>query len=397
MSRGLRFGGVGASGRMLADAAASLLLRPGHTVGMIAGIMLGVAGVVGIVVIADTQQAQVDRRFDLQRSDRVVVRALTPNEAGFNPERVTAVERLQPVAAAGEFSTWSAAETVSRDDSARSSRPVLVADAAGVRATDTRVVAGASPDDLATASGPVAWVGEDLARDLGIISNDDLENTQIVVRNITFHVVGLIANDTGFGYASYGVLISRRTAVATLGGVGENIRVIAHVRPGSASAVGDYMVAGLDPYRELALDDVTPPDGKILLSNVGSDLRRIGAALGAFMGLVGMITVANTLMMAVYQRRRELGLRSAIGWKRRQIGALVLTESTIAGIVASILGVGLGLGVATIWSQFQGWELILAPWLPFAAIAAGLTASLVGGAIPAYLAASTPPMTAMRS
>ncbi|WP_460830064.1 ABC transporter permease [Nocardioides hungaricus] len=176
----------------------------------------------------------------------------------------------------------------------------------------------------------VAWIGESLARYLGLTTGEDLDDTQVLVRDISFQVVGVVANDDAFGYASSGVLISRRTAVATLGGAGENVRVIAHVRPGSAGAVGDNMVAGLDPYRELTLEDVTPPDGKILLGKVGSDLRRIGAALGGFMGLVGMITVANTLMMAVYQRRRELGLRSAMGWKRRRIGVLVLTESAIA-------------------------------------------------------------------
>lgn len=384
--------------RIAADAAASLLLRPGHTIGMIAGIALGVAGVVGIVVIADTQQVQVDRQFDLQRSDRVVVRALSPTAVGFDPARVAAVEQLEPVVDAGEFSVWSGAELVSRTDgTAPSSRPVLVADDSGLAATDTRVTAGRPGKNLATARGPVAWIGESLARDLGMGPGEDIGDIQVLVRDVPFQVVGIVANDRGFGYASSGVLISRSTAVATLGGVGENVRVIAQVRPGAASAVGDHMVAGLDPHRRLTLEDVTPPDGEILLSNVGSDLRRIGAALGGFMGLLGTIAVANTLMMAVYQRRRELGLRSAMGWRRGRIGALVLTESAVAGVVASILGVGLGLGVATGWSQVQGWDLILAPWLPFAAIGAGLTASLVGGIIPAFLAASTPPMTAMRS
>lgn len=383
--------------RIASDAASSLLLRPGHTIGMITGITLGIGGVVGIVVIADTQQVQINRQFDLQRSNEVVVRATTPTAAGFGPASVAAVAKLEPVGAAGEFSIWSGGETVAKADRTNPSlRPVLVADASGLQATDTRVSAGEPANDLATARGHVAWIGEALARSLDITS-DDLTSAKILVRHVPFQVVGIIANSGSFSYASSSVLLARKTALATLGGTGENIRAVAHVRPGSASAVGAYMLADLDPYRELTLQDVTPPDGKILVSHVGSDLRRIAAALGGFMGVVSMITVANTLMMAVYQRRRELGLRSAMGWKRRRIGTLVLTESAIAGIVASILGVGLGFAVAAIWSWSQHWELILAPWLPFAAIGAGVTASLIGGVIPAYLAASTPPMTAMRS
>lgn len=395
MSRPLMFENVR---RMATDATASLLLRPGHTIGMIAGIMLGVAGVVGIVVIADTQQVQVDRQFDLQRSDRVVIRAMSPTTAGFDPERVAAVAALEPVVAVGEFSVWLGAETISgADGTAKGLRPVLVADGAGLKATNTRIIAGDSQEALSTADEPVAWIGENFAQDLGLTLGEDPGNTEILVGDQTLRVVGIVANDHGFGYTSSGVVISRKTAVATLGGTGENTRAIAHVRPGAAGAVGDHMVAGLDPHHELMLSDVTPPDGKILLSNVASDLRRIGVALGGFMGLISMITVANTLMMAVYQRRRELGLRSAMGWRRRRIGVLVLTESAISGIVASILGVGLGLGVAAVGSQLQGWELIFAPWLPPAVIGAGLTASLVGGVIPAHLAASTSPMTAMRS
>lgn len=383
--------------RLTADAAASLLLRPGHTIGMIAGIALGVAGVVGIAVIADTQQVQIDRQFDLQRSDRVVVRAYSATASGFDPELVAAVEDLEPVVDAGEFSVWSGAETVSRADGGeRSSRPVLVVDGAGLRATETRVVAGRAGDGIAAESGSVAWIGESLARELGI-RPDDVGSTEIVVSGFPLRVVGIVTNAEGFGYASSAVVMSRDSAVATLGGVGENIRVIAHVRPGSASAVGEYMVAGLDPHRELSLDDVTPPDGKILIKNVASDLRQIGVVLGGFMGVVALISVANTLMMSVYQRRRELGLRSAMGWKRRRIGALVFIESAIAGVVASILGAGLGVGAAGIWCLFQGWELILDPWIPLAATAAGLTAGILGGAIPAYVAASTAPMTAMRS
>ncbi|GAB3196564.1 ABC transporter permease [Nocardioides hungaricus] len=386
--------------RVLRDGAASLLLRPGHTVGMIAGIMLGVAGVVGVVVIADTQQAQIDRRFDLQRSDRVVVRAQTPTAAGFEPDRLALVDRLEPVSDVGEFSIWSAAEIVSRvDGRSRSSRPVIVADRGGVRATATELVAG-DPDQLVTDTSrtATAWVGETLARDLGIeVGGDGTVEGQVVVKGVRFRVVGIVANDGGFGYVSSGVLISRATALSTLEGTGENVRVIAHVRPGSAQAVGAYMVPGLDPYRELMLEDVTPPDGEILMSSVGSDLRRIAAVLGGFMALIGMITVANTLLMSVYQRRRELGLRSAIGWNRRRIGLLVLAESAIAGLVAGILGVGLGLSVATAWSAVQGWSLILSPWLPFAALGGGAAASLVGGLIPALRAGSTSPMTAMRS
>jgi putative ABC transport system permease protein len=145
------------------------------------------------------------------------------------------------------------------------------------------------------------------------------------------------------------------------------------------------------------LADATPPDGRILLGHVASDLRRIGLALGLFVGFIGMVAVANTLSMAVNQRSRELGLRAAMGWTRRRIGGLILTESLIAGVVAAVIGCGLGLVGALIWCRAQQWQLIVSAALGPIVISAGSLSSLIGGLLPARRAASVSPLEAMRS
>lgn len=110
-----------------------------------------------------------------------------------------------------------------------------------------------------------------------------------------------------------------------------------------------------------------------------------------------MITVANTLSLSVYQRRRELGLRSAMGWSRRRIGLLVLTESGLAGAVAGVLGSALGVAAAAVWCRLHGWELVMARELPLVVVGGAVLASLAGGLLPAVRAASTSPLAAMRS
>lgn len=142
---------------------------------------------------------------------------------------------------------------------------------------------------------------------------------------------------------------------------------------------------------------MTPPDGEMLRSNVAGDLRRIGVALATVIGLVGILTATNTLIMSVYQRRRELGLRSALGWSRGRIGALLVAESLLAGVLAGSIGVGLGLVGAAFWCRLQGWELVLGPTIPAIVMGGGVVASLVGGLLPAMKAASTSPLVAMRS
>lgn len=383
------------------DAAASLLGRPGHTIGMVSGIMLGVASALAAVVIADTQQAQINARFDLQRSDHAIVKANNPTRAGFPADQVAKVAALGPVSAIGEFSIWSDSERVSRSTaSTHVTAPLLVADPGGLRATGTTVAAGASSGLLRLPRPtPIAWIGVDLARDLGVAVAEEGQATdsQVLVRGVPLSVAGILTNDEGFGYLSHSVVVSRRVAVDSFGGGADNVRLVAHVRPGSAGAVSAYTIRAADPSGDLILQDETPPDGQKLVKDVGSDLRRIGAALGGFIGLVGMIAVANTLMMSVHQRRRELGLRSAMGWSRGRIGLLVLTESGVAGFVAGILGSAFGLAAAAIWCWLHGWTLIMPTLLPALVIAGGIAASLLGGLVPAYRAASTSPLTAMRS
>ncbi|MBM7518960.1 ABC transporter permease [Nocardioides nitrophenolicus] len=388
--------------RLTRDAGASLLLRPGHTVGMVAGIMLGVASALAAVVIAETQQAQVDLRFDLQRSNHAVVKAMWSTPDGFDPRQVRQIGALEPVEAAGEFSVWIEAARVAGSAGLHAtSAPVLVADPGGVEATGTRVVEGASADLLGLA-GPdparFAWVGVGLARELGVgPASDGRTDAQIVVGGQPLSVAGVVDNRGQFGYADRAVVVSRPVATTVLGGEGSNARLVAHVRPGSAAAVVDYMLRAADPSGQLPLVDATPPDGERLVADVGADLRLIGAAMGAFIGLVGMVAVANTLMMSVHQRQRELGLRSAIGWSRRRIGLLVLTESAVAGLIAGLVGSGLGLAAAAAWCWLSGWTLVVPPLLPFGVVLGGLAASLVGGLIPALRASSISPLTAMRS
>lgn len=383
------------------DAATSLVQRPGHTIGMMSGITLAVASATAALVIADTQQARIDLRFDLQRSDRVVLQATNLPADGFPVRQVQRSARLGPVSDVGELSIWSQSSPVTRSLTTQPvSAPVVVADAGGLRASGTVGVAGASTALLSVLNRQrTAWVGSKLAEQLGVepVDASGDGDAQVVVQGHPFSVAGVLANDGAFGYLSSAVVISRATAVRTFGSTGENVRLVAHVRPGSARAVGAYLLRTVDLDGSIGLRDVTPPDGQRLVSTVGRDLRRIGTALAAIVGLVGIMSVANTLMLSVHQRVRELGLRSAMGWTRRRIGSLILLESAVAGLLAGVMGAAVGLAAAAGWSVVQGWELIVEPTLPLLVTACAVLGSLAGGIVPALRATATSPMEAMRS
>ena len=384
-----------ATAALLADTYLSLTARPLRTSAMVAGIVLGVASATAAVVVADTQRAQIDKRFDAQRSHFVVLVANGDSSHAFPSRRVSEIEALEPVAAAGELSIWNDGVAVATSRFARAARvPLIGATASGLAAAEVRTVSGIPVRAIDRLPGrSLVWVGVALARRLGI--RMDLPQTASIASR-PYTVAGLLRDDAGFGYVDDAVVMASALARVRYG-PGKTVRFLAHVRPGAAGAVAEYARAALDPTGQRQLADATPPDGRILLGHVTSDLRRIGLALGLLVGLIGMVAVANTQSMAVSQRSRELGLRAALGWSRRRIGRLILAESGIAGLLAAILGCGLGLLGAFVWCRLQGWQLIVSPSLGPLVVAGGTLSSLVGGVLPARRAASISPLEAMRS
>ena len=62
--------------------------------------------------------------------------------------------------------------------------------------------------------------------------------------------------------------------------------------------------------------------------------------------IIGALTVANTMLAAVLERRRELALLSTIGWSARQLGSLVLGEAIMVSMLGTAGGVLLGLAAS---------------------------------------------------
>jgi putative ABC transport system permease protein len=91
---------------------------------------------------------------------------------------------------------------------------------------------------------------------------------------------------------------------------------------------------------------------------INTQSKQIDGFLNLIYGLLGMslfiavIGIVITLLLAVYERRRELGLVRAVGMTRRQVRSSVLWESMITALIGTVLGVVLGI--------FLGWIIVQA-------------------------------------
>jgi putative ABC transport system permease protein len=166
---------------------------------------------------------------------------------------------------------------------------------------------------------------------------------------------------------------------------------------------------------ELGIARILPPGVQVVsgqtvaneLSNaVDNELSFISTALLIFAAIalfVGGFTIYNTLSITVGQRTRELALLRLVGAGRRQVFRSVLSEAALTGLVASLIGLGLGvvaaLGLKALLKAF-GITLPSAPLVfeartPIVAIAVGVAVTMISAIVPARRAVRVAPVAAL--
>ncbi|MFF9509545.1 ABC transporter permease [Streptomyces sp. NPDC014724] len=141
---------------------------------------------------------------------------------------------------------------------------------------------------------------------------------------------------------------------------------------------------------------------------IETGLSGLNTMLLAFAGIalfVGVFLIANTFTMLVAQRTKELALMRAVGASRRQVKRSVLLEAAVVGVIASVVGFALGLGLATglrsamslIGGRIPAGPLVVSPTAVLAAFAVGVLITVLAAWLPARRAAKIPPVAAMSS
>ena len=113
--------------------------------------------------------------------------------------------------------------------------------------------------------------------------------------------------------------------------------------------------------------------------------------------VVGGIVIMNIMLMAVAERTREIGIRKALGAKRRDILAQFIVESATISTVGAIFGIGLGIGLAFTVKALTPFPAAVAPWSLGVAVALGISVGMSAGIYPASRASKLDPIVALRS
>ncbi len=236
--------------------------------------------------------------------------------------------------------------------------------------------------------------------------------------------------------------IGRRVGVQAEG-TAQKLRISGLVRFGSVSTIGGATLAGfnLPTAQELfgkrgrldeisvaakpdvsdtelvqALRDVLPPTAQVKTATQQAQddaaetnsfisfLRGFLLAFGGIALFVGSFVIANSLSITIAQRTREFATVRTIGGSRRQILTSILLEALVVGILASLVGLAVGVGLAkglfwlfdAVGFTLPNSGLVLRPTAVVIALAAGILVTLVASLRPAFRATRVPPIAAVR-
>jgi putative ABC transport system permease protein len=121
-----------------------------------------------------------------------------------------------------------------------------------------------------------------------------------------------------------------------------------------------------------------------------------GIALPAIGLMVGAIVIMNIMLVAVAERTREIGVRKALGAKRRDILSQFLVESTTLAMVGASLGVAIGFGLAKLIAALSPLPTSVEMWSVVVAVLVGGGVGIISGVYPASRAARLDPVAALR-
>jgi len=396
---------------LISEAAAAITRRPGRSLLTALGTVVGVGAFVATTGLASTAKAQVSERFDALSATevRVLDRQRTSNfgveqaegvDHPFPADAQQRLERLNGVEHAGLYWEVEDPDLDVRLLATPSRRPqsvqVMGVSPGALLAARADLRTGRLFDDFAESrSERVVVLGRVAAEQLGITRVDN--QPAIFIGDRPYIVVGIIDAVARAPELVQSVMMPASTATADFLNEEATYKVLIEVAPGAAQLIESQAAMALRPQDPDRLEVLAPPDPGALKDEIESDITGLLYGLAGLALLVGMIGIANTTLVAVLERRSEIGVRRALGARRRHIASQFLTESATLGTLGGILGTSLGILVVVFVSAQRDWTTTLDPRLTIPAPIIGAVTGLLAGLQPSWRAARITPATALRS
>ncbi len=261
-----------------------------------------------------------------------------------------------------------------------------------------------------TTAARVAVLGHQTAEDL--FGDSDPLGRTIKINRVHFRVIGVMEEEGGGmgGSADEVVFIPITTAQRKLFG--------GRATSGTSWEVSSITVSlASEDYMDAAVDDITwllrqqheiqpgDDDDFTVMSqeDILSTMEEVTGILTIFLGaiaaislLVGGIGIMNIMLVSVTERTREIGIRKAVGAKRRDILMQFLIEAVVLSVIGGLLGILLGAGIATLVERSGLMTTVVSTEAVLLATGFSVAVGLFFGIYPSMRAARLHPIEALR-
>jgi putative ABC transport system permease protein len=379
-------------------ALAGVVIRPARSILSALGIALGIATMVAVLGISASSRAQLVAEIDALGTNLLTV---TPGQSFASPGAALPVTAPSMIARIGPVISAAAIGDVTANVYRTSQIPVANTNAISVYWADLGLLrtlqgqlAKGSFLTAATARYPAVVLGPYAAQALGI---DRADGSALVwISSHWFSVTGILDPLTLAPELDRAALVGQPVARQLLRAAAAPVQVYVRTNPASVPAVESVLAATADPG---APQDVTvsdPADALTARADATTAFQGLFLALGAVALGVGGIGIGNVMVIAVLERRNEIGLRRALGASRRHIALQFAAEAVVLAGAGGAAGAALGALATAAFAAARHWHAVVSLPSLAAAVGVALAVGALAGLYPAIRAAQLPPAEALR-
>lgn len=382
---------------ILALAATGLRARPTRAILSALGIAIGIAAMIAVVGISSSSQARLNTELDRLGTNLLTATAGQSLTGAPSTLPSDTVEKIRLIDGVEDSSATSLlAEAVYRSElsepAATGGISTLVAEQnlLAVVSGHVRVGTWLNP---ATEHYPAVVLGDTAAQRLGVVT----PGTQVWLGGTYFTVVGILGPVTLAPELNTAALIGEPVATSVFGFDGSPTTVYERSDDASVDRVRDLLAPTISPEAPEEVEVSRPSDALAARNAANQAFTGLLLGIGSVALLVGGIGVANTMIISVLERRKEIGLRRALGATRQHIVAQFLGEALLLSALGGLFGSAFGAGATLIMAAVNGWPYALPGIAVVVAVGATLAVGAIAGLYPALRAARTPPTAALSS